>query len=736
MNNSKDSYDISYSVKVGPSIYHVLARRKKNSNSKHTNPYFVAEDNFIRSKSTNISEKSSANTSYSKYRRQSASPNSRSKTNHNRKMIIDTDLFKKLHQQQKPIEIHHYSRRYIKSKSKKTRPTIDKKIKNKEKISSDFIPPEITEEKYSSIKINENEIKRSIKSTINNQTQELVRLIDEQHHSLIHLLEQHIHTIKLHSTDIIKQILLDTFKSQEHILTKELEHSLIITLQQELEKLLRKQNENKSQSISFDTNTITQLENILTETLDKYVTSTNTNNTNTLNNLFSEQKQILFDTLIQQQTLSSIDLIKQAFTDVLSEYNSPSITTNTINICQLNNEIEIKADLNQTRIDIAFRQQRDTIVANRYLRDNVRQWSNIRSIFSLIKKIQECGTNDLEHAWLLYCWIGKNIHYDENCTNNSSECVFQNRLGQSYGFVNLYNECCSLLNITSLQITGFIKHNDNLKLVNHIWIGIIIDEFIYLIDPTWNNYNGKFEDFYFLISPEEFIYTHYSDNYQLLKPKLTKEDFIHLPIIQSNYYRLNINLLKPKQNLNQITENIFEISLKIPTYVDLILSIQINSIEYPSYLHTLCQRDRLQKDIIHCYLAPPTNGLYDIIIYAKTNNEIKYQEIISMKLNVIHLSQSITFPIRSRFFNEYKCILIEPLRGILNKNEHILIQMIIPDALFIQIKNGDEIFIVEKNEYENDLLKKEIHVHGDIHICARWNEKTEKNSTICIFNMI
>jgi len=85
------------------------------------------------------------------------------------------------------------------------------------------------------------------------------------------------------------------------------------------------------------------------------------------------------------------------------------------------------------------------------------------NIVSNKKKIQKCGTNDFENAWLLCCWIGKNIHYDLNCQNNSAECIFQNRTDHSYGFVNLYHECCSLLNIQCLQISGYIKQNEDFK---------------------------------------------------------------------------------------------------------------------------------------------------------------------------------------------------------------------------------------------------------------------------------
>ena len=206
--------------------------------------------------------------------------------------------------------------------------------------------------------------------------------------------------------------------------------------------------------------------------------------------------------------------------------------------------------------------------------------------------------------------------------------------------------------------------------------------------------------------------------------------------MKSNYYRLNLNLLSPKQAFNQINENLFRISLKTPAYVDLIASLQINHFEYPSHLHTLCQRDPYQTDIINCYFAPPSNGPYEILIYAKTHNEMKYQETISMRLNVNNLYQTITFPLRSHLFFKYQCILIEPFRRLVEVNERIWIFLKIPDAQMIKILNGDQLILPNTDEYQNDFLKKEIFVRGDIRICARWNDKARKFSTICMFHMI
>ncbi|CAF0864971.1 unnamed protein product [Rotaria sordida] len=748
--SNKNFSDVSYSLKIGSSTCHVLSRHMKNL--KYNNNYHsLPEDVSIRCKSANVSRTSSPRSQRSNSTQRFISREHRPKTSHSCTITTDINLRTKQQQQQQQIlnQIHH--RRYSPLKYKKTNQTPDKMVKTNQKVLTDKFCQETTKEKHSSIKKKK---KTSIETTIDNQKQEIIQIFNEQKQSLTQLLEQHISTITTSSINIIKQIVNETLESQEHISTKEFEHTLIQAIQQELQQTLSK-NIDKSQTNSFDVNTLNQLEDILIQTIEKYIATTNKNDNIALNNLFIEQKQVLVDTLTQQRSTPSIDLIKQAVIDALREHNSRSMTPNTrTNITNhrksntkiTNNEVKIAANLNQTRVDAAFRQQRDTIVVNRYLRDTVRKWTNVRSISSLVNKIQACGTNDFENAWLLFCWIGQNISHDIYCQNNSAENVFQNRIGSCQGFVNLYYECCLLLNIQCLKISGyirenFLKKNEDLKKCTHSWNAIVLDQYTYLVDPTWsvsiNHNTNQIQDYYFLTSSEEFIYTHYSTDYQLLQPKITKQEFLSLPIIKSNYYRLNLSLLAPKQGYNQTDENIFKISIKTPAYVDLYASLKIDNIEYPCHLYTLCQRDIYQTDTINCFLAPPTNGLYEIRIYAKTNNETTYQDSIYMQLNVLNMIQAITFPIIYQSFFEYKCILIEPFRRLIKKNEYLFIHMKIPDAILIKIKNGDDYIIPNKDEYKNGLLKKEIYIQGDLHICAQWNDKTNRQiSTICIFNMI
>jgi hypothetical protein len=532
-------------------------------------------------------------------------------------------------------------------------------------------------------------------------------------------------------------------------ISDELERTLIATTEQELRKSLLR--------TSLNMNTIDQLQDTLVQTIERHVTKKK-DDSNVLNSLFADLKQVLIDALVQQQQqpVISQDVVKQAVLDALSEQKKSGANLLTKTTTEFttqrrpitlatSREVKITADLKQTRVNAAFRQERDAVVVNKRLRDAVQQWSSIKSIADLATTIRKHGKNNLECAWLLFCWIGQNIQYRAHCNNNAAETVFRTKQGVCRGFVSLYHECCSLLNIECSEISGyakqaFLKPGEELKQSPHAWNSIVLDQYTYLIDPTWGaggrDNENKLEDFYFLTSPEEFIYTHYCNGYQLLQPEISKEDFLSLPLMKSTYYRLGLTLLSPKQGLNEINQNLFKIVIRAPEDVDLLLQLKVNNIEYPRNLHTFCQRDETQSDVFNCYITPPLNGLYEVAIFAKTNDEKSYQDAINMRLRVLNMIDAFTFPFIYSAFTEHHCILIEPLQRLVYKNEEVLIHMIIPHANVVQVQNGDDHIVPTKDDYKKGVLRKKVRVQGDLQICARWDDNADSISIIAVFNMI
>jgi hypothetical protein len=179
---------------------------------------------------------------------------------------------------------------------------------------------------------------------------------------------------------------------------------------------------------------------------------------------------------------------------------------------------------------------------------------------------------------------------------------------------------------------------------------------------------------------------------------------------------------------------LFKVSIRTPEPAHLFAKLVIDGMECSRRLHTLCQRDVIQNDVYNCYIAPPVkDSPYEVTIYAKTNKETTYRAAICIRLPGSNISQLITFPMIHQSFEEHQCILIEPLKRLLRRNEQVLIHMIVPSALVVKIRNGDDHIELDANEYRSDVVKKKIRVRGDVYVTGCWDKKTD--STICAFNV-
>jgi len=209
-----------------------------------------------------------------------------------------------------------------------------------------------------------------------------------------------------------------------------------------------------------------------------------------------------------------------------------------------------------------------------------------------------------------------------------------------------------------------------------------------------------------------------------------------LPRMKSSQYLHTTNQSLSKTLFkNPTDQHLVKVSIRSPEPARVFAKLSIDGIECSRRLHTLCQRDVIQNDIVNCYVAPPTkDSPCEITIYAKTNKETAYRAAICIRLPGSNISQSITFPMLHQAFEQHQCILIEPLHRLLRQNEQVLIHMIVPDAYIVKIQNGDDNIELDTNEYKKEVVKKKIRVRGDVYVTGCWDKKTD--STICVFNMI
>jgi transglutaminase/protease-like cytokinesis protein 3 len=290
---------------------------------------------------------------------------------------------------------------------------------------------------------------------------------------------------------------------------------------------------------------------------------------------------------------------------------------------QLQPEIKINPDRTRTIGEDHPKHPRKDLLTNKEYRQHIdTNCNNVKSIDELVTKIVSYSESDLVRAWLIFYWIAKNITFVNGRADNSPEIVIRTRNAVCRGFTNLFSECCGLLNIECIDVPGYVKDNsfrigDALQEPAHVWNAVKLSGRWYLLDVTWGAGTGKekkFEESYFLTSPDQMIYTHLptEDTWQLLSPPITKQEFLDLPLVKSTYYRLNLKMISPKQCVIETNQSLFEVVVKAPSDVTLTTDMKVGDDKCPDY-HQLCQYDYTDSTT-RCYFSPTNDGKKSILL--------------------------------------------------------------------------------------------------------------------------
>lgn len=140
--------------------------------------------------------------------------------------------------------------------------------------------------------------------------------------------------------------------------------------------------------------------------------------------------------------------------------------------------------------------------------------------------------SEKEKVQAIYRWIASNIIYDHELGRKtelqrqiytSEKNVVQEALRREKalcgGFAFMFRDLCKELGIESEVIHGFTKDyaagSKNKNVPHHTWNAVKLDGRWQLLDITWAIGHGaknKPDDFWFLTSAEEFVYSHYPED--------------------------------------------------------------------------------------------------------------------------------------------------------------------------------------------------------------------------------
>ncbi|HLU50806.1 MAG TPA: transglutaminase domain-containing protein, partial [Flavobacteriaceae bacterium] len=153
-------------------------------------------------------------------------------------------------------------------------------------------------------------------------------------------------------------------------------------------------------------------------------------------------------------------------------------------------------------------------------------------IADLANTITANARTESEKVYAIYRWITANIKYDNRLRfseklqkeiyvseENVVAHVLERKMALCGGFAFLFRDLCEEVDIPVEAIHGYSKINGstvrNYEKPNHTWNAVKLNGKWHLLDITWAVGFGNAknpDDFWYLTSPEDFIYSHYPKN--------------------------------------------------------------------------------------------------------------------------------------------------------------------------------------------------------------------------------
>ncbi|XP_036406882.1 kyphoscoliosis peptidase-like [Megalops cyprinoides] len=276
------------------------------------------------------------------------------------------------------------------------------------------------------------------------------------------------------------------------------------------------------------------------------------------------------------------------------------------------------------------------------------------SVQAIAQAITHEATSELERLRAIWVWLCNNIEYDVSGYLGQSEklCtpeqVVEAGRGVCCGYSSLCLQMCREMGIECQEVSGHSKgigyrqgqSYQNTK-SNHMWNTVKLEGQWYLLDACWgagrvdiNNqtFIKRYDDFYFLADPEDFIDSHYPDEqqWQLLESPVTLEDFEKRVFKTSEFYRLGLTLQLPK-NFLIVTENgEATVSLGCRWPADFTYQISPQSSELTNGQSLGDVKDvgsssgllTVTRLGMRLRLMPPARGKYDIMVFARPANTL------------------------------------------------------------------------------------------------------------------
>lgn len=306
------------------------------------------------------------------------------------------------------------------------------------------------------------------------------------------------------------------------------------------------------------------------------------------------------------------------------------------------------------------------------------------SIETLARYLVKPARNEMEKARAVFCWIAHNIDYDTDSYFGGSDAVTTSgdllihRKSVCQGYANLFASLAQAAGLEAHVISGYakgygysVRRTLDFSRTDHAWNAVKIGGKYYLLDCTWGagyvddnrQFIRRYEDFYFLTPPDQFIYQHLPEDpkWQLLRPLVTKQEYEKMANLRPTFFKHNIGLESHHEGSIVADEKV-TIELNCPSNTLLTYNLEKDNTALTDTLGFIQRRDKT----VTINVVFPSTGNYTLLIYAKEEgDEGNYFFAFDYTIDVLKAaSESTGFPRAYTTFYKH-CYLFSPLEGTL-----------------------------------------------------------------------
>ncbi|XP_054832805.1 kyphoscoliosis peptidase-like isoform X2 [Eublepharis macularius] len=282
------------------------------------------------------------------------------------------------------------------------------------------------------------------------------------------------------------------------------------------------------------------------------------------------------------------------------------------------------------------------------------------SVENLVTALLQEAHNVLEKVRAIWIWICHHIEYDVEGLHDTAKrfCqpadVFRYRKSVCAGYAALFEEMCSIAGIQCKTLSGYSKGGRYKPghvfegESDHAWNAVFLHGRWHLLDCTWgsgtvdhscNKFTFRYDEFYFLTHPALFIAGHFPEDHewQLLKPRLTRQQFEHNVYCRSEFYSEGMVAASPQTGVIR-TEN-GKATIFVETHSPALFLFKLNEAKENCLL-------TLQKNGMKLEVYPQQTGTHCLQIYAKHFHDKKenYSLVLEYSLKCSAVDKSISLP--------------------------------------------------------------------------------------------